>query len=182
MTTMARDGTGTASPAQAGVTALETMLVLAILAMLLVLAVPGLRALMLDTRRSTRVLDMVATLNLARSEALKRGTRVTACPSADGLDCNDDTRWETGWIVFSDANSNGTVDAGEERLLVQPALAGEGTLRGTRKRLTYQAYGFSTGFNDTLRVCDTRGPDWARSVIVSNQGRVRVKASASTCP
>jgi hypothetical protein len=56
------------------------------------------------------------------------------------------------------------------------------TLRGARKKLVYRGDGFSAGYTDTLSVCDARGTEYARSVIVSNTGRVRVRDKADVCP
>jgi type IV fimbrial biogenesis protein FimT len=167
---------------ESGVTLIEMMVTLTLTAILMALAIPGLTDFVLNARRDSHVFDIVAGLNLARSEAIKRNSRVTLCPSAGGQQCNSDTHWETGWIVFHDPNSNGTVDSDETILRVQQPKGGEGTVRGSRNRLTYQSYGFSTGFTDTLRICDQRGVASARSVVLSNMGRARIASGANSCP
>lgn len=167
---------------ETGATLLETMVTVTIAALLLALGVPGFIDFTRDVRRDGQVGDIVVALNYARSEAIRRGLHVTACPSADAGQCNGDTRWETGWIVFVDANSNGAVDGGEAVLRSRQAAPDGLTLRGAKQRLTYQSNGFSPGYNDTLRVCDPRGTNSSRRVIISNAGRVRVKNTAAVCP
>jgi len=169
---------------ETGVTLLETMVTITIAVVLLSLGIPGLSDFVRNTRRDSRVVDVVVTLNLARSEAVKRNHHVTVCPSLDGLNCSGNFRWESGWIVFGDPNNNGTVDGTETVLHRYEALGGEATLRTghNRTRVTYQGTGFSIGFNTTLRFCDSRGTDYARSVIVSNAGRARVASSVDVCP
>lgn len=164
-----------------GVSLLETMVVVAIVAVLVVTGIPSIVDLIRDTKRDSSVLNMVSSLNYARSEAIRRGCRVTVCPSMYGRDCNGDVRWETGWIVFTDPNANGRVDLGELILRVNASAVGE-TIRGSKHRITYQGSGFSLGFMDTLRVCDSRGLAQARSIVVNMPGRVMVGRGATACP
>ncbi len=167
---------------QRGVTLVETMATVTIAAILAATAIPGMTDLIRDTRRNASVSDIVTALNVARSESVRRGTSVTVCPSATGLACNGDTRWESGWIVFSDRNGNEIVDGAEAVLKSWPARSDVSSLRGARRKVVYRGDGFSAGYTDTLKICDERGTDHARSVIISNTGRVRVKSQADACP
>ncbi|TCJ14764.1 general secretion pathway protein GspH [Parasulfuritortus cantonensis] len=161
---------------------LESMVVLVIVAILLALAVPGMKGVLADAKRDNWIADVVASIQLARTEAMKRSSRVSVCPSSDGTQCNGSAHWEAGWIVFHDPNSNGVVDVDEPIIRAQSAIDGEGTIWGARKRVTFHSHGFCAGFNDTLNVCDYRGAREARRVIISNLGRVRVVAGVIGCP
>lgn len=167
---------------QLGMTLLEMAFTLAIAIVLVTVAVPGMLDWIRDVRQDTGVLDMVSYLNYARSEAVKRGYRVTVCPSEDGARCLGQAIWEKGWIAFDDVDGDGTVDTHEDVLRVHGPLAASDTLRGGRHRITYQSSGFSRGFNDTLKLCDGRGNEKAKSMVISMQGRVRIQAGAKTCP
>lgn len=167
---------------EAGVTLLESMVTVAIVAILLATGIPGMVEFTRDVRRDAWVSDLLVAMSFARSEAVRRGVPVTLCPAAAGVGCNGDVRWETGWIVFADGNANGVVEDGDEIMRVQQALPAAGTTRGARLRLIYRASGSSPGSNDTLRVCDERGTAKARSVILSMPGRVRVTVGADHCP
>lgn len=105
-----------------GFTLVELVVTLAVAAVLLVLAAPFYTKI---TERNT--LNAVSTLlsghmQLARSEAIKRGGPVTLCPSGDGTTCAGTTRWELGWLVFRDDGAAGQVDVGDELIAVSPAL------------------------------------------------------------
>lgn len=156
-------------------------MVVSITALLATLAVPGMIDLTRDVRRDSAVGDIVASLGYARAEAIKRGQQVTLCPSGDGVRCRMDRRWESGWIVFVDADGDGTPDPGGAVLHRVSGIDGA-TLRSGRPRLAYRASGFSEGFNDTLSICDGRDEALARSVVIANTGRVRIRAGADACP
>lgn len=166
---------------QAGGTLMEAMVTIAVAAVILTVGVPSLLNVVQDQRLSAALTEIVASLKVARSEAIKRGMRVTVCPSVDRRRCRDSAVWESGWIVFVDQNGNGQVDNGDRIVRVGNGVSA-GTLRGSRKRITYQSRGFSVGFNDTLRMCDARGNTRGRSIVVSNQGRVRVSPGTTACP
>lgn len=91
-----------------GFTLIEMMVVLAVAAILLGIGVPSFRSLIENQRMTAVTNDFFAAINLARSEAIKRGTRVDLVPAgADG-------DWSEGWIVFVDADDDQRPDAGEQ--------------------------------------------------------------------
>lgn len=171
---------------QRGFSLIELLVTLSIAAILLMVAVPNFITFVQNNRLATQANDFVTMLNYARSEAVKRNQRITVCSSTTGSSCANSTTWETGLLVFADTNGDGVVDGGEDVLQVRQGMEGSNILRaGTRTRVTYQATGFSPGFNDTFRLCDSRGTASARAIVVSNQGRVRTNtlvAEGLACP
>lgn len=171
---------------QRGITLIELLVTLSIAAILLTVAVPNFITFVQNNRLATQANDLVTMLNYARSESVKRNQRITVCSSTTGSACAGSTTWETGLLVFADTNGDGVVDGGEDILQVRQEMEGNNTLRaGIRTRVTYQATGFSSGFNDTFRLCDSRGTASARAIVVSNQGRVRTNTLAGesqACP
>ena len=107
---------------QTGLTLIEVLVTLAVAAILIVVAIPSFQNMTKSNRLTTSVNDLVYALNLARSEALKSGS-ASVCPSNDQQTCSDNGSWTDGWIVFSDLNSNCTVDAGEAVIQVTEKLA-----------------------------------------------------------
>lgn len=90
---------------QRGVTLIELLTVLAIVAILLSIAIPSFREFMMATRTSTQANDLLADLSIARSEAVKYARRTEV--QATGGD------WTTGWFVWTDLNGDNVVDANE---------------------------------------------------------------------
>lgn len=101
---------------QTGLTIIELLITLAVLAILLALAIPSFEGLLASTRVTNMTNELLSAFAQARSEAIRRGQRVTICISANGIQCTNAGSWEQGWIIFSDATRAGNVaniDAGE---------------------------------------------------------------------
>lgn len=99
------------SPRNAGFTLVELMITLAVLAVLVAIGFPSFQSSMRSNRVATSTNEMIASVSLARSEAVRNNRGSSMCGSASGTAC--DGTWNDGWIVWADANANGTVDAGE---------------------------------------------------------------------
>ncbi|MEO8022841.1 GspH/FimT family pseudopilin [Polaromonas sp.] len=173
---------------QTGFTLVELMVVTTLVAVLVMLAVPGFRSFLLKRAVLSAVDAMMTDLRYARSEAIKRSTRVTLCQSASGTNCSGaDGAWVNGWMVFIDANGDGTFDAGEQILRVQQALPSITSIArpagSTRRFFTYQATGWAKSADETLVFVPTGpAPDAERLVCISNQGRPALKAAgAASC-
>lgn len=100
-----------------GFTLVEAMVVIAILAVLAAIAAPSFQRVVQRYQVRHAMGDFTAAFYLARSEAIKRGGRVTmAKTAADGCTAAGPKEWHCGWNIFVDANENGTIDDGEELL------------------------------------------------------------------
>ena len=113
--------------------------------------------------------DLVAGINIARSEAIKQQIRVTLCQSADTASCTGSGQWEDGWIVFQDPNGNASVDASERILRLNAgADGGDVTIRSNdvgnqiANSVSFTSRGLPKALNGgsqsgTFRICDKRG-------------------------
>lgn len=121
-----------------GLTLIELMVTLAVFAIVAVLAFPGFKLYQQNSNRVSQINDLIATFNLARSEAVKRNLAVSVCASANQATCSNANNWTTGWIVFVDDNQNGVTEATD----------GNGVFNGTANETTLlQAHGRLSGAN-----------------------------------
>ena len=167
-----------------GFTLLELAVTLAIVAVLLVAGVPSMQTLLLDSRRSRVVNELLRALHAARAESLRSSADVVLCPADDHQSCvGSQAAWRRGWMVF--VNSNGDdppVRDEDERVVLHYAADHPGDVSANRTSFVYRPFGrrSTTG---TLVYCDRRGATGARAVIVSHTGRPRVSSlTASGTP
>lgn len=165
-----------------GFTLVELLVVLAIAAILVTIAVPGYAFLVNSGRLTSATNDLLLALHMARSEAIKRGTRVTLCktsnPDAATPACDPAAEWEQGWLLFVDGGTRGTVDADDTVLLAHESIAGwaDITTGNTFSRyVSYLPTGTSQGssglHNDTMQICVAGS---RRDIIVNTVGRPRL--------
>jgi type IV fimbrial biogenesis protein FimT len=165
---------------QRAFTLIELLITMALAAVVLALGVPMLRDVIRNNRLAATVNEFVGALQLARSESIKRGVRVTLCKSANGTSCASGGGYEQGWIVFVDPNDNATVDAGEAIIRVFEAFptGTNMTLTGNTHVARYVSFA-ATGSTQltggafqagTLTLC--QAPK-ARQVVINSVGRVR---------
>lgn len=87
---------------QKGFTLIELMATIAILAIVLTIATPSFNNIILSNRIDSVAQELRGSLQLARSEAVKRKERVRVCRSNGTLDdCDAGTDWSAGWLVLS---------------------------------------------------------------------------------
>lgn len=183
----------------AGFTLIELMVTLSVISILAFVAVPSIKNILKDHRLSGYSNDMLADLNYARSEAVKRATAVTVCktlnPQNTSPACNTTVAdaWTTGRITFVDADSDGVIDAGEQVLRIRQglddqkcAIKGTGAATDTANRVIFRSDGTSTLAAETqIALCDDRGATQKRGIAINVGGRARTLqkgTSSVTCP
>lgn len=177
---------------QSGFTLVELMVVLAIAVFLITSAIPSFQSFIQNNRMSSTTHGFITSMNLARSEAVKRGTQVTMCKSGDSATCVNNGGWEQGWIVFVDNNGDGQRQTGgtpEELLRVQNSLSGGISISGqddVENLISYAADGFAklvAGGNlrrdhSTLVICDSRNfGDHSRALVLNTTGSIRTTSA-----
>ena len=128
---------------QAGSTLVELLVVLALGTILLSIAVPPMTAMLNAQRSNAAGSSFLASLNLARAEAIKRNARVVMCKSAGGASCELTGGWDQGRITFHDVNNNAALDA-DEQLIERFGAMPEGlSLTGNTQVANYVSYSAS---------------------------------------
>ena len=91
-----------------GFTLVELLITIVVVSILLAAGVPAFQSFIKNNRVTSQANGLISAIQLARNEAVKRGSVVTICASSDQSTCNvTDKDWKKGWIVFSDLNQDG---------------------------------------------------------------------------
>lgn len=80
-----------------GFTLIELLIVVALISIMLAIAVPSFATFISNYRATSAVNDLLQAITLTRTEALKRGRKVTLAPISGD--------WTNGWTVFIDTGT-----------------------------------------------------------------------------
>ncbi|RKT46775.1 GspH/FimT family pseudopilin [Thiocapsa rosea] len=81
-----------------GFSLIELLFSISILAILLGLGIPSFQGLIERNRVTSATNELITTLQLARSTAIRRNEVVSICPLVDANTCGGS--WSSGWMVF----------------------------------------------------------------------------------
>ena len=177
---------------QSGFTLTELMITVAVLAIVVTIAVPSFTNLINSNRLTAAANELVATVQTARMEAVRRNSSVVLCPTVNGTACSG-TNWER-LMVFSDEDGNGAADADEP--VIRDVVVSAGNIRitpsnnvATNDRVRFAADGFVRVGNAGARtggisVCSTEVPEAANTrdiLIAVSRVSVSTRNGTSAC-
>ncbi|MBB3813758.1 type IV fimbrial biogenesis protein FimT [Xanthomonas arboricola] len=157
-----------------GYTAVQLLIVMAIIGIMAAIGLPSFRALIDWQRAQARVHLLTAHLAMARSMAITHRLPVSICPSSDGTSCRSGSDWSQGWILFKDPLRSGQpADVGSVLQVQQYAASDNIRITGTigRSLVRFLPNGRNSGTNITISLC--RRVHRLADVIVNNSGRTR---------
>src|SRR5690554_6301482 len=168
------------------------MITLIVVAIVVAIAAPSFGQMIRENRAATQANNVLASLQLAKTEAIKRGVRVVM-RSESGID----NIWEQGWIVFTDWDADSTFGGNRDEkdcsvvnqdciLKIQEALPGNITFRSRARHAKWLAFlpsgqmqssGGATDVNNgTMIICTNLDPVLSipRHIILNNVGRAYI--------
>jgi len=178
-----------------GFTLVEMMITLTVASILVGIMVPNIRDFIRNNRLSGGVNDMLHSLQVARTEAIKRqnGNVVlcgTANPTASNATIACDYATFSGWFVFQDTNGNWQHDNGEPVIERHGLLDTSVSVKtdGNDRIVSFSPSGFANPAGvhvpvATIVLCDSRGvvqygnTATARTLLISPTGRARASST-----
>lgn len=159
-----------------GLSLIELMVTIAVLAVLLAVGVPSFAALARQWRQDAAVEAFVGDLRLARSTATRTSRPVVVCANSGTGSCATGTDWAGGWLVFSDLDGNDDLGAGEPLIAQRGAQAGiAAMLDGSAPaKLVFRSNGTLSGGNDTVTVQPQGSARPTVAITINMLGRARV--------
>lgn len=177
---------------EAGLTLIELLIVITLMAILMGIGVPSYRYVTTSNRMATEVNSLLGDLQYARSEAARQGQFVAVCAaqSTSTPTCAASTtaNWQNGWIIFSDANNDGTIQSTEAVLRIRNAFSSSDTLvsNPATGAVTFNRDGFahlgSASTRFTLHESSATST-YARCLDISQAGMMTTQTNSSdgTC-
>jgi type IV fimbrial biogenesis protein FimT len=178
-----------------GFTLIELMVTVSLVGILLAAVIPNMRTFLRNNQLSGGVNDMLHSIQVARTEAIKRqnGNVVvcgTSTPTLADAAMTCDYATFKGWFVFQDTNGNWQHDAAEPVIERHDLLDTNVTVKtdGNARIVSFAPSGFANPAGlkvpmRTLVVCDSRGVQrvgnaaTARALFVSTTGRARASST-----
>ncbi len=177
-----------------GFTLLELLMAMTVAGILAGIAIPNMRAFLLNNRIASTGNDLLRSIQVARTEGIKRqqtaGGLVTVCATADSTLADAALTCSYGnfsqWFVFVDTDGNGQHAAGEA-VLARGASATTNTVKSNQNGIVcFGPSGFA-GITcgakiptTAVAICDYRGNvavgtnSTARALFISQTGRARI--------
>jgi type IV fimbrial biogenesis protein FimT len=174
-----------------GFTLIEVMVSLAILGILAALAAPSFS----DSIKRYRVKaikdDLIASMQLARVEAIRRGKPVVLIRELASSSCTaqllDSDTWSCGWRIVEDANSNGTISTAERNNPIQITTIPQGydvMHPGLGNQMVFGIWGQATGVGQRFVITNSNdgiGGAATTTVCLNAGGRSRTLVGEATC-
>ena len=165
---------------ECGLTLVEMVTTVAVLAVMLALAAPGLASFISANRLGASQSELVSAIALARSEATKRGVSVGVLATAP----TTGAEFTGGWRVYVDSNNNGAYDADEPLLRDYPGLGSAvkiGTSGGATS-VVFNSRGFvASGASVQFNICGQTGVNKGYRILLEPVGLTDV-LEVTSCP
>jgi type IV fimbrial biogenesis protein FimT len=151
----------------AAFTVMELLITLSVMAIVLMLAIPSFKTLLLNNRLNANVDSLANNLNYARGVALNDAMTIKVCPlgTANSTVCG--ANWSSGWIVVTQPSTGtATLLKSQQNPDVNP------TVSANQSEVNFNSHGLADNqINFTF--CDTRGAQFARSLEVMATGFIQ---------
>ncbi|TDF38692.1 pilus assembly protein [Alteromonadaceae bacterium M269] len=153
------------------------MITVAIVGVLLTTVVPNARGLLIRNRIVAEVNYTSSLMQFARHTAIDEQAVTIMCPSTDFSNCTAD--WTQPKIVFVDANNNGTRNDDEELLVGSEQSHDTHAITGPNAPIRFSGNGTVASPATILFCHNGREAEFARALILSLQGRVKLSADSN---
>jgi type IV fimbrial biogenesis protein FimT len=169
-----------------GVTTIELMIALTVVAIVVALALPSFNRATRNSLLLNTANDWAASMSLARQRAVEARRDVRICPTSNNTSCDNSKNYSDGWIMFVDQNNNGSPATSELIRIGDPldSRVSMGTPSAFDDWIEFKPGGNVNGSGATagnFTFCSGTYHEYSRQVGVSATGRVTAKKVANLC-
>ena len=161
---------------QKGVTLIELMITVSIVAIILAFVSPSIQSILINNKIVAEINETSSLIQYARHHAIDEQAQVVVCPSKDYSACSSD--WNDPKIVFIDDDNNAIRGATEDLLVTTGASSGTSLMTNSTNIIMFAGTGEANLATEIL-LCHKDGKaEYARSLSVSLQGRVKMSTDS----
>ena len=161
---------------QKGVTLVELMISVSIVAIILAFIGPSIQSILIKNRIVAEINEISSLIQYARHYAIDEQAQVVVCPSVDYSACSED--WDNPKIVFIDDNDDEIRGAGEELLVSVSATSKTSLMTNTSEIIKFAETGEVNLATEILICHDDGEAKYARSLSLTLQGRVKMSTDS----
>ncbi|MGH8534350.1 MAG: GspH/FimT family pseudopilin [Gammaproteobacteria bacterium] len=176
-----------------GFTLVELVVTLGVAAILMGMAAPSVSQFLQNNRLKSDTFHLLDSIAVARSEAVKRGSQVVMCrsanPTAAAPVCGGSANtWTTGWLVYVNADpANLSYQSSADTLLrIGSGVTGGVAIMANGWGDNYLDYANSGETNEIgtvqYSICDIRGEAYGRQISVLRSGRASITHGSPGSP
>lgn len=174
---------------QTGFTAIELLVVVALLGVLAAIAAPNFLPLIERWRVRQAAEELQHTIQFTRFEAMRLASegspdsRVTLRRSAPSGDCQTSAgQWDCGWFIFHDLDGDGTQDSGEPTLRLSPTPKGlQVELASGADSVSFDAFGDAGASLGFIFKPTRAGSTVSSALCISPGGFSSLRKDATSC-
>ena len=159
-----------------GFSLIELIVTMTIAGILIAVAAPSMSGFVSSNRLAAQVNDLIADINLSRSEAIKQNATAGVCKTAvGGASCVTAGTWANGWMVYATVGTVTTV------IKTHESLSGNNTLTALFDSVVYAKSGLlssPTGVSNVITLCD---PKMKKTRVLTLLTTGRPTLSEGTC-
>ncbi len=164
-----------------GFTLIELIVTLTIAGILMAVAAPSMVGFVSSNRLAGQINELIADINLARSEAIKRSVTTGICvTNVGGTNCVASGNWANGWLVYYVCPITDTTCTAGNNVAVKKheALSANNTLTAPADALVYTKNGVLSSGTGDFTLCD---PKYGKSRVLNLLPTGRPTLSEATC-
>ena len=166
-----------------GFTLVEVLVVLSITAIIVGVATPSFMNIIANNRVAAASSELLITLNLGKSEAIRSRQTTLLCKSPNGTQCDNGASWAGGLLLFQDDDNSGDVSNDERIIKVIPASEPSLNFAHTGSspnNIRFNGKGH-TNSNGHFCIYNSYKQENSRAVVFTQSGRIHAEKRPYDC-
>ncbi len=171
-------------PSHEGVSLVEVLIAMALVAVLMSLSVPMAKSLQARRAVDAALALLTSDFSLARAEAIRRGHSVIICPTDDGAACAGKDDWQKGWLLLEQVPAKTGSTPTQFPIRVQGPLPGISSLEVhlglSQKQFKFGPTGVGIGTSGNIVLVPAADTSAKRLLCISSTGTQELRQSGAT--